>query len=392
MLKAGKLTPTSNHTSEFEAVEAAKFRSNNLQNEEIIGETLDRGLKRDPIGRIIEYQPSGPHVDEPTPVIVNNTNEAMLEKIKNEKASNQDQRSFGQTFKDAMSKVAGVAEMGYTGDKARDDKAVNDAENAFQGMNNNRTFGQKFLDAFGNPAIANVAGMSYTGDQARADKLINDAENAFQNQDTIDPIVEYNQGQAELLAQSKALSEKNRKSFAPLYQIPDHPYGVGSSVASNYADFKGTGTQTDGRGIQQSPGGDDHFGDAQFDASLGIQGSPGGDAHFEGASDGIEAEMSRNWNKIYKDGKANKTISIPKGKPDYGEMPGFKLPPKDDKGKSTGNYWSVDEKSPFWQTDAGYEKAMQTWGEKPGWVKPGYRPKKKELDINAIKKWFTPSK
>jgi len=35
---------------------------------------------------------------------------------------------------------------------------------------------------------------------------------------------------------------------------------------------------------------------------------------------------------------------------------------------------------------------MQTWGEKPGWVKPGYRPKKKELDINAIKKWFTPSK
>ena len=86
-------------------------------------------------------------------------------------------------------------------------------------------------------------------------------------------------------------------------------------------------------------------------------------------------------------------VNIPKNvKPDYGEMPGFKLPPKDDKGKSTGNYWSVDEKSPFWQTDAGYEKAMEVWGEKPGWVKPGYRPKKKELDIGAIKKWFTPSK
>ena len=77
---------------------------------------------------------------------------------------------------------------------------------------------------------------------------------------------------------------------------------------------------------------------------------------------------------------------------EYGDMPGFKLPPKDAKGNSTGNYWSVDETSPFWQTDAGYEKAMQVWGEKPGWVKPGYRPKKKELDINAIKKWFTPSK
>jgi hypothetical protein len=79
-------------------------------------------------------------------------------------------------------------------------------------------------------------------------------------------------------------------------------------------------------------------------------------------------------------------------KPNYGKMPGFRLPPKDSKGNSTGNYWSADETSPFWQTDAGYEKAMQTWGEKPGWVKPGYRPKKKELDIAAIKKWFTPSK
>lgn len=70
---------------------------------------------------------------------------------------------------------------------------------------------------------------------------------------------------------------------------------------------------------------------------------------------------------------------------EYGEMPGFKK-------AENGNYWSADETSPFWQTDAGYEKAMQVWGEKPGWVKPGYRPKKKELDINAIKKWFTPSK
>ena len=42
--------------------------------------------------------------------------------------------------------------------------------------------------------------------------------------------------------------------------------------------------------------------------------------------------------------------------------------------------------------DAGYEKAMQIWGHKPGWVKPGYRPKRKELDIEAIKKWFKPGK
>mgnify|MGYP001052891592 FL=1 len=78
-------------------------------------------------------------------------------------------------------------------------------------------------------------------------------------------------------------------------------------------------------------------------------------------------------------------------KPNYGEMPGFKFTSAKTKNPKAG-FWSADETSDFWQTDAGYEKAMQTWGEKPGWVKPGYRPKKKELDINAIKKWFTPSK
>ena len=88
-------------------------------------------------------------------------------------------------------------------------------------------------------------------------------------------------------------------------------------------------------------------------------------------------------------------ITIPQDvKPDYGKMPGFKFKSagyKKPDGEEAG-YWSADETSDFWQTDAGYEKAMQTWGEKPGWVKPGYRPKKKELDIDAIKKWFTPSK
>ena len=62
---------------------------------------------------------------------------------------------------------------------------------------------------------------------------------------------------------------------------------------------------------------------------------------------------------------------------------GFKKPD----GTAAG-YWSADEDLPFWQTDAGYEKAIQTWGEKPGWVKPGYRPKRKELDIEKIKSWF----
>ncbi len=73
------------------------------------------------------------------------------------------------------------------------------------------------------------------------------------------------------------------------------------------------------------------------------------------------------------------------------EHPGFQFHSAGTKDPKAG-YWSVDETLPFWQTDAGYEKAMQTWGHKPGWVKPGYRPKRKELDIEAIKSWFKPNK
>jgi hypothetical protein len=75
-------------------------------------------------------------------------------------------------------------------------------------------------------------------------------------------------------------------------------------------------------------------------------------------------------------------------KPDYGPVPGFKRP-LDNKGNKQG-YYDADEQSEFWKTDAGYEKAMQTWG-KDGGVLPQFvkKPVKKELDINAIKKFFS---
>ena len=71
---------------------------------------------------------------------------------------------------------------------------------------------------------------------------------------------------------------------------------------------------------------------------------------------------------------------------DYGPMAGFKRP-LDNKGNQQG-YYDVDDKSKFWQTDAGYKKAIQTWGNSgtlPSYVK---RPGKKELDIDKIKKFF----
>ena len=71
---------------------------------------------------------------------------------------------------------------------------------------------------------------------------------------------------------------------------------------------------------------------------------------------------------------------------DYGPIPGFKQA-LDNKGNKQG-YYDADENSPFWKTDAGYEKAMQTWGNSgtlPQFVK---KPVREELNINAIKDFF----
>ena len=87
--------------------------------------------------------------------------------------------------------------------------------------------------------------------------------------------------------------------------------------------------------------------------------------------------------------KMNDARSLKGLTPDYGKMPGFKLP-TNDKGESTGNYWSADENSDFWKTDAGYQKAQETWGQNlPTFVK---KPQRKDIDINAIKKFFTSSR
>ena len=33
------------------------------------------------------------------------------------------------------------------------------------------------------------------------------------------------------------------------------------------------------------------------------------------------------------------------------------------------NWWSVDEKDPYWQTKEGHKEAMKLYGQKPAWVK-----------------------
>ena len=60
------------------------------------------------------------------------------------------------------------------------------------------------------------------------------------------------------------------------------------------------------------------------------------------------------------------------------EKPGWKLP-TDAEGNINGNYWSVNENDPYWQTTEGYKEAIDLYGFKPGWVK---EPVKKSNIVN----------
>jgi len=63
-----------------------------------------------------------------------------------------------------------------------------------------------------------------------------------------------------------------------------------------------------------------------------------------------------------------------------GEKPGFVM-------AEGTNWWSVDEKDPYWQTKEGHKEAMKLYGQKPSWVKESsleYNPRTGKYD--SIKK------
>jgi hypothetical protein len=72
--------------------------------------------------------------------------------------------------------------------------------------------------------------------------------------------------------------------------------------------------------------------------------------------------------------------------------PGWMLP-RDAEGNINGNYWSVNTEDPYWQTQEGYEEAMNLYGEKPAWVnKPTEEEEFVDLAVQSIapnlKKYF----
>ena len=59
-----------------------------------------------------------------------------------------------------------------------------------------------------------------------------------------------------------------------------------------------------------------------------------------------------------------------------GEKPGWEM-------AKDSNFWSVNEKDPYWQTKEGYKEAVDLYGTKPAWVKEPsleYNPKTGEYD------------
>ncbi len=78
--------------------------------------------------------------------------------------------------------------------------------------------------------------------------------------------------------------------------------------------------------------------------------------------------------------------------PDEPTRPGWMLP-RDAEGNINGNYWSVNTEDPYWQTQEGYEEAMNLYGEKPAWVnKPVEKEDFVDLAVQSIapnlKKYF----
>ena len=63
-------------------------------------------------------------------------------------------------------------------------------------------------------------------------------------------------------------------------------------------------------------------------------------------------------------------------KKERGKKPGWKM-------VDGSNFWSVDEKDPYWKTKRGFKEAMDLYGKKPGWVKEPtltYNPKTGEYE------------
>ena len=380
LLKSGKLTPTSTHASEFEALEAAQFRSNNLNIQPASeDELIADGVERDEIGRIVEPlmangSPSGRGRD----VYMSDVSIATASKG----VSDDDAINAQQAILEDVALSNDLASTYPTETENPDGLfVVNDNNNNIDLLRSQTSRiaaqeNQGELDAKAANERASLEKMYQIMNRANAEKEDDyyDVSRRFTNR-WGDNALNYSDRsglkprQNDPAFSQMTISPKDQAMFDAAYKQRNFPDAGPKTRQSKPKPITGT-----------APAMDDTA-DIETGIKTNYTMADGPDRRQSNKPMfNFEYKPHMNPEQKMKDNRSLKGLA-----PKYGEMPGFK------KAKD-GNYWSADENSEFWKTDAGYEKAVQTWGASvtplPTYVKT---PARKELDVKAIKNFFKPT-
>tara|TARA_Y100000385_G_scaffold195701_1_gene202559 strand:+ start:1334 stop:2752 length:1419 start_codon:yes stop_codon:yes gene_type:complete len=397
MLKAGKLTPTSTHMSEQEAIEAAVYRSTTLQSN--TGETLkpsnDINLLTSQSARITEQELPGliAEVNRAENAFQNQETgfPAQIQAAddydpQKEAFVNQNMNTFASTFptRDENSDGLFVADNVVNLEESLNDQILNTDQASIKAAAANG-YNLKELASIMDRANAEKEDDYY--DVSRrftnrwGDNALNYSDRSGLKPRQNDPAF----SQMTISPEDQAMFDKAKSIRFPGNEDANFDsntvYDMGVSDDGIFPGFPKYNTGP----LRRSSKGISSKDNESFDIPI-----LGNDVVTNSNKQSTTNKTSKSIGSYYDDmppaEKMKDNRSLKGLAPDYGEMPGFK------KAKD-GNYWSADENSEFWKTDAGYEKAVQTWGASgnplPTYVK---KPARKELDVQAIKNFFKPNR
>ena len=399
MLKAGKLTPTSTHMNEQEAIEAAVYRSTTLQSN--TGETLkpsnDINLLTSQSARITEQELPGliaevnraenafQNQETGFPAQIQAADDYDPEK---EAFVNQNMNTFASTFptRDENSDGLFVADNVVNLEESLNDQILNTDQASI-----------KAAAAKG----YNLKKLASIMDRAQSEK----DDSYFYNPDNPDLNTPWKNWNAKYrmgdILRGTGLKgaenpTMNRYTQTPVSAADQKLFNDAKRDRGHYTDASGKDNESYDTYIPGNNEGGEFSGVPKFPINTGSTTGKdnesfdipilGNDVVTDGSKKFTTKKIGAYYDDMPPAEKMKDNRSLKGLTPDYGEMPGFK------KAKN-GNYWSADENSEFWKTDAGYEKAVQTWGASgnplPTYVK---KPARKELDVQAIKNFFKPNR
>lgn len=375
MLKAGKLTPTSTHMSEQEAIEAAVYRSTTLQSN--TGETLkpsnDINLLTSQSARITEQELPGliAEVNRAENAFQNQETgfPAQIQAAddydpQKEAFVNQNMNTFASTFPTRDENPDGlfIADNPINLEESLNDQILSTDQASIEAAAANG-YNLKELASIMDKANAEKEDDYYDVSRRFTNRWGDNALN-YSDRSGLKP------RQNDPAFSQMTISPKDQAMFDAAYKQRNFPDAGPKTRQSKPKPITGT-----------APAMDDTA-DIETGIKTNYTMADGPDRRQSNKPMfNFEYKPHMNPEQKMKDNRSLKGLA-----PKYGEMPGFK------KAKD-GNYWSADENSEFWKTDAGYEKAVQTWGASgnplPTYVK---KPARKELDVQAIKNFFKPNR